>query len=129
VKGSEDRPYFLSVFSQPRAPLRYVLIGGGVHLVSFLLLGVAFFIITVGSWHALTRLGPYWPPTSSLLSTILAKRQIPQEATTTLPITPLQIPGIAIHGLVALGLIGFGVWLLFHLGPCQQNLICQYMTR
>jgi hypothetical protein len=109
----------------PRCFLRLFLLGAAVQILAVLVLGLAFFILCLGVWHGVTRLGIYWRPAYRALAGLEGISLDPDEpAWRFAPIPGQRIPLAAIHATISLGLVMFAVWLLFRTGFCGQNLIC-----
>jgi hypothetical protein len=113
----------------PRGFLRLFLLGAGVQIAVVLVMGVAFFILCVGVWHGFSRLGMNWAPGYRALARLEGISLDPGKPVWRYaPIPGYRIPLMAMHAAISVGLIAFGVWLLFRMGFCDQNLICLALT-
>ena len=104
----------------PRLLLLFVLTN-----VAALLMGIAFFVI----WQALSlgsiRLAIYWAPLYRGMARVLGVNLEPDRPQWRLaPLTGWQLPGLTLRVVITLAFISAGIWLLFRLGLCGQNIIC-----
>ena len=113
---------FLGLYPETRALLRVL---GLVFLaeVALLAAGFAFLLIVHGLVFALFLSARYWEPASNLMAWVLHR---PEEARTFMspPASWWGILVLTISMTARLGMIGFGLWILFTTGFCGQNFIC-----
>jgi hypothetical protein len=105
-------------------PTRYLLRLMTVFMVASLIsliFGIAFFLIDDGILMGILKIAPIWEPAYQLVMKLVGVQQ------NNIEFHPYKIPLWAIPGwILSWGLrvfmMGFGFWLLFHLGFQQQNL-------
>lgn len=104
-----------------RSLIRFYIFSTAITCLSFLF-GIAFCFIVWGITVCVIRLAPIWEPAYKLIAKIAGARDIDKDFK---PLKPhwWQLFPWVLHIGVGLFLIGFGLWLLFHNGLYQQNLI------
>ena len=115
----------LQAMVQSKGFSRLFLVGLATKLAAVIFLGIAFFVVWYGLWYGLTRLAMYWAPMYKALARIEGRQlEESQPNWVFAPLTVWHIPGLVLKVALSLGLLIYGLWLLFHLGFCGQNFIC-----
>ena len=87
-----------------------------------LFVGLAFWLIFTGIYWCFFKLAAYWEPAYRFLAILIGAREI-DKVFKPIHLSWYSIPFECLSIGVRLLMVGYGFWLLFHLGFYQQNLI------
>lgn len=118
---------YMSILFDSKAMLHLLGIVIGFALLITLLLGFAFLFVFQGLVFATLHLSPY-SRTAYRFASILANVRPDEGAFESLPLPWWRVPIVFIRLAIYLILTGSGIWLLLHIGFCDQNLICLVVT-
>lgn len=86
-----------------------------------LMFGIAFLLIAHGLMMGIIRQAHHWQPAYRFCKRVA---DFPVASSTRGPITILGAVHSVISIALTVALVGFGIWILFKVGFCGQNLIC-----